>query len=252
MSMDMQAVEDKIVSWLRKQAKDAWCKGAVVGLSGGIDSACVAALCKKAFPDDVQGVIMPCMSNPEDRKHAELLAKKFEIPVAVVDLETAFKDMVKSLTGESYNPAEHKGLVIANIKPRLRMTVLYYYASKLNYLVMGTDNKSEEMIGYFTKYGDGGVDLLPIVDLYKRDIRKLAEHLGVPREIITKKPSAGLWSGQTDEGEMGLSYDELDDILEAIELGKDLSKKDPLKVEKVKKMMKISDHKRKMPPGCEL
>ncbi len=252
MSMDMQIVEDKIVEWLRKQVKDAWCKGAVVGLSGGIDSACVAALCKKAFPNDVQGVIMPCMSNPEDREHGELLAKRFDIPLVVVDLETAFKDLFKSLTGESYNPAEHKGLIVANIKPRLRMTVLYYYASKLNYLVMGTDNKSEEMIGYFTKYGDGGVDLLPIVDLYKRDIRKLAAHLGVPKDIITKKPSAGLWSGQTDEGEMGLSYDELDDILERMELGKGFEGLDPAKVEKVKKMVRNSEHKRRMPPGCKL
>ncbi|MBN2459176.1 NAD(+) synthase [Candidatus Woesearchaeota archaeon] len=250
--MDVQATEKHIVAWIRKQAQDAGCKGVVVGLSGGIDSAVVGALCKKAFPDNTLGVILPCMSNPDDRKHAEMVAKKFNIPIEIVDIEPAFKAMAKALTGKEHDKEKHKGIEFANIKPRLRMTALYHFANKHNYLVAGTDNKSEAMIGYFTKYGDGGVDILPITSLFKRDVRKLAKHLGVPDEIITKHPSAGLWDGQTDEGEMGITYDELDEILHRIDTGKSLERIDHAKVEKVKMMIEKSEHKRQLPPGCIL
>jgi NAD+ synthase len=194
----MEKKIEEIVNWIKQVVTKANAKGVIVGLSGGIDSACVAALCKKAFPDTTIGVIMPCFSNEQDREHAELVAKEFDVPFEIVNLENPFKTLFKSITGEDYDKNKHKGLTVANIKPRLRMAVLYYFASKNNYLVAGTDNKSEEKIGYFTKYGDGGVDILPIVDLYKRDVRILAKQLGVPDEIITKKPSAGLWENQTD------------------------------------------------------
>jgi len=248
----MKDKAEKIVNWIKKVTDEANAKGIVIGLSGGIDSAVTAALCKKAFPNDVKGVIMPCISNPDDEKYAKIIAEKLDIPFEVVDLEDSFKGFFKLVSKEDYDKEKHKGLATANIKPRLRMTVLYYFASKLNYLVVGTDNKSEEMIGYFTKYGDGGVDILPIVELYKRDVKEMARHLGIPEEIITKKPSAGLWDGQTDEDEMGISYEELDEILSRIEEGKDLNDIEEGKVEKVKKMIRISEHKRKMPPGCEL
>jgi len=250
--MDLQKTENQIVTWIKKQVDDAGCKGIVVGLSGGIDSVVVAALSKKAFPKSTLGIIMPCMSHAEDRKHAELLARKFHIPTQVIDLEDTFKSIVKVLTGKEYDKEKHQGMVFANLKPRLRMTTLYYFAGKHSYLVAGTDNKSEAMIGYFTKYGDGGVDILPITSLYKRDVRKLAKHLGVPKGIITKKPSAGLWEGQTDEGEMGITYDELDEILFRIDTGKDLSGFEKEKVEKVKRMIRLSEHKRHLPPGCKL
>lgn len=250
--MDMKKAEQEIVAWIREQVRDAGSKGTVVGLSGGIDSAIVGALCKKAFPDSTLGIILPCMSNPEDRKHAELVAKKFKIPFEVVDLGNIFKATVKALTGGEHDKEKHKGMAFANLKPRLRMTALYYFANKHNYLVAGTDNKSEAMIGYFTKYGDGGVDILPITSLYKRDVRALAKHLGVPSEVIDKKPSAGLWEGQTDEGEMGITYDELDEILYRLEAGKDLGDFEKEKVEKVKKMIKLSEHKRHLPPSCKL
>jgi NAD+ synthase len=250
--MDMAKIENQISDWIKEQVQEASCKGVVVGLSGGIDSAVVGALCKKAFPNNTLGVILPCMSNPEDRKHAELFAKKFKIPIEVVDLGDTFRAKVKVLTGKNYDQEKHKGIEFANIKPRLRMTALYYFANKHNYLVAGTDNKSEAMIGYFTKHGDGGVDILPITSLYKRDVKKLAKHLGVPEEIINKKPSAGLWEGQTDEGEMGITYDELDEILYRLDTGKDLSDFEKEKVEKVKRMIKLSEHKRHLPPGCKL
>lgn len=248
----MKDVEEKIIIWIKEAVNKANAKGIVVGLSGGIDSSVTAALCKKAFPDNVQGVIMPCKSNPTDMEHAKLIAEKLDIPFEVIELEDSFKAMFKTVGKEEYDETKHDGLAVANIKPRLRMIVLYYFASKLGYLVVGTDNKSEEMIGYFTKYGDGGVDILPIVDLYKRDVRELAKHLGIPEEIIDKKPSAGLWDGQTDEDEMGLSYDELDEILDRLDKGKDLSDIEKEKVEKVRKMIAISEHKRCMPPGCKL
>ena len=250
--IEMKEKTDIIVDWIKKMVTEANAKGVVVGLSGGIDSSCIAVLCKKAFPENTKGIILPCISNETDKEHAELVAKKFNIPFDVVDLEENFKMLIKSVTGENYDKAKHKGLAIANIKPRLRMTVLYYFANKHNYLVVGTDNKSEEKIGYFTKYGDGGVDILPIVELYKRDVKRLAKHLNIPEEIITKKPSAGLWENQTDEDEMGLTYEELDEILDRLEQRKDLSDIEPSKVEKVKRMIAVSEHKRKMPQGCKL
>ena len=140
-------------------------------------------------------------------------------------------------------------LAKANLKPRLRMLVLYYFANKLNYLVCGTGNKSEIMAGYFTKHGDGATDILPIGDLLKKEVRKLAKELGIPEHIITKPPTAGLWPGQTDEGEMGITYPELDDILERLENKRKqvLPKK---KVDKVKEMIKSSEHKRQGPKIC--
>ena len=127
------------------------------------------------------------------------------------------------------------------------MSVLYYFANSLNYLVVGTGNRSEFQIGYFTKYGDGGCDILPLAGLLKREVRKLAKDLGIPNEIIVRPPSAGLWKGQTDEGEIGLEYDDLDRCLVAIKNGKTkgIEKKS---LAKVKSMVRASDHKRKMPP----
>lgn len=250
--MKMEEKVEKIKSWIQEKVKEANSEGIIVGLSGGIDSACVAVLSKKAFPNNVKGIIMPCFSNPQDREHAELLAKKFDIPYEVVDLEGSFKTLVKASEKEEYQKDKHQGLHFANVKPRLRMTTLYYFANKLNYLVAGTDNKTESMLGYFTKYGDGGVDILPISSLFKRDVRELAKHLEVPEEIITKKPSAGLWEGQTDEDEMGLSYEEVDDILEKIEKSECLTHINEEKLTKVKKMITATEHKRNLPPACEL
>ena len=239
MDKDLNEVKVLIVEWIRKNIQEAGAGGAVVGLSGGVDSSVVAVLAKEALGDKMLGVIMPCESKDEDADHAKKLAEQFGMTTEFVDLDPAFKTMKHSL------PPGNR-MADANVKPRLRMLTLYYFANLHNYLVLGTDNRAELMTGYFTKHGDGGVDVLPIAGIYKKDVRELARILGVPDEIVTKPPSAGLWQGQTDEGEMGITYDELDRILIAIERN-ETEGVDPTKLEKVKGMMKRSEHKRKLP-----
>ena len=244
MDKDMNDVIERIAAWLQKKIGEAGAKGAIVGLSGGVDSSVVAALAKKAFGDDMLGIAMPCHSDEEDGEHAGMLAEKLGIRTESVDVGPAFDAMKKGLPPGG-------GLADANLKPRLRMAVLYYFANKHNYLVLGTDNKVELMVGYFTKFGDGGVDILPIASFYKREVVEMARALGVPEPIITKPPSAGLWSGQTDEEEMGITYDELDSILSAIDKG-ETGDIDPEKLEKVRSMVKKSEHKRRLPEIFEL
>ncbi|TYO97949.1 NAD(+) synthase [Desulfallas thermosapovorans] len=207
--MQIENLAKKIEGWLLEQVSDRGAKGFVVGLSGGIDSAVVAALCRNVCPQNTLGVIMPCYSNPEDARHAQLLAESIGIEYKTVILDKPFAEMVKLLTGEDFNP-DNKDLAIANIKPRLRMTTLYYHAARRQSLVVGTGNRSELTVGYFTKYGDGGVDLLPIANLVKKQVVELARLLEIPAPIINKPPSAGLWEGQSDEKEMGITYEELD------------------------------------------
>lgn len=232
--MDAAKVAAFLVEWLKERGAQARTDGAVFGLSGGIDSAVVGALCKQAFPEDCQGLVMPCHSDPRDREDALMVARTFGIPVETVDLgpvydlylttlRSALRMTLVNQTGvgqgwasgqvvELASRVEERraNLADANLKPRLRMTTLYFFANNLNRLVVGTGNRSELTVGYFTKYGDGGVDLLPLGGLVKTQVRELAEYLGVPRRVIDKPPSAGLWQGQTDEGEMGASYAELD------------------------------------------
>lgn len=228
-----------IIDWMREKVEDAGAKGLVIGLSGGIDSSVVAVLSKMAFPDNVLGVVMPCNSITKDTEHGLLVAETFNIPVHKIDLTDTFNMLLTNI--KAIDRTEPHQLAVANIKPRLRMTTLYYYSGLYNYLVAGTGNRSELEIGYFTKYGDGGVDMEPIGHLLKVDVRELARHLGVPKEIIEKSPSAGLWEGQTDEDEMGITYDELDKYILTGQ-GTDEVKN------KVGRLKKISEHKRNMPP----
>lgn len=208
LKLDYEHVEKVLIEWLKGKVKDANAKGVVFGLSGGIDSSVAGILAKKAFPDNTLALIMPCYSNKQDKIDALKLAKKFNIDYEVKNLNNLF-DSFKELVGAKKQESQ-ANLALANAKPRLRMVTLYYYSAQNNYLVLGTDNWSELKVGYFTKYGDGGIDLTILGRLVKTEVRELAKHLGVPQEIIDKKPSAGLWADQTDEGEMGLSYEELD------------------------------------------
>jgi NAD+ synthase len=238
-------MRSKIISWIKQQVKDSGAKGIVLGLSGGIDSAVVAALAKKAVgSNNLLVLFMPCNSNPQDLKDAKLVARKLGLKSKLVDLSTVYNNFLKVVPGAN-------SLARGNLKPRLRMSTLYYFANKLNYLVCGTGNKSELLVGYFTKYGDGGVDILPIADLFKRQVRQLAKELKIPQAIITKPPTAGLWQGQTDEGEMGITYNELDDILDRFcNHKKQIAGNN--KVNKIKKMYKNSEHKRKGAEICRI
>lgn len=231
-------VTDFLVDWLKKKAAESHTKGYVVGLSGGIDSAVVALLCKRAFPDNTLGVIMNCHSDFMDSAHAKLLADKGDVSYEEVFLDKVFDEL---LIATHSDLSKESLLTLANIKPRLRMTTLYYYASKHNYLVAGTGNRPEMKIGYFTKFGDGAVDIEPIIHLTKGEVRDLGRYLGVPDVIINKAPSAGLWEDQTDEEELGISYEDLDRYLLTGEA-------DPAVKKKIEHLAKTSDHK-KHPPA---
>ncbi len=239
-----------LVQWLRDRAEAAGAHGFVLGLSGGIDSAVVARLCQMATPNRVLGVILPCYSHAQDEADAYVMADAFGIPTAKVDLSGPFD----ALTGELHAAIKNLPRTVhvtdikqqmpeANIKPRLRMTSLYFIANSLNYLVAGTGNRSELTLGYFTKYGDGGCDVLPIGALLKSEVRSLAKELSVPKAIINKPPSAGLWIGQTDEAEMGFSYDTLEKYLT-----EGPSAVPPETAARIETLRRTSDHKRATPP----
>jgi len=198
-----------LVNWIGAEVTAGGGGGAVFGLSGGIDSAVVAALAKKAFPHHTLGVVMPCHSEPQDAADGALVAHHFGVAVTTVDLGPVYDLLLETLAASSSDLPESR-LATANLKPRLRMTTLYAFANQLGYRVLGTGNRSEIAVGYYTKYGDGGADLLPLGSLVKSEVRELARRLGVPERIIDKPPSAGLWADQTDETEMGLTYEELD------------------------------------------
>ncbi|RZN37003.1 MAG: NAD+ synthase [Methanophagales archaeon ANME-1-THS] len=251
--MQSSELASRISEWIKERVVEAGAQGIVLGMSGGLDSSVTAVLCKRAFPDTTLGLIMPCLSSEEDITHANLIASKFHIATKVIDLSDIFKSFLNLLEDEDYDRSVRGpiSLAVANLKPRLRMICLYYFANTLNYLVVGTGNKSEIAIGYFTKYGDGAVDLLPLGDLLKTEERKLAAELEIPEEIIAKVPTAGLWAGQTDEGEIGMSYEVLDGIIAALERGEVSSihrKFEPVMVERVKRMMEKSRHKREKIP----
>ncbi|MCL6472738.1 MAG: NAD(+) synthase [Firmicutes bacterium] len=243
MDFDPRKEEERIVAWLKDYLEQSGLNGLVVGLSGGIDSAVVAALCKKASPNNVLGIIMPCHSNPEDMKHAKLVAERFAIQTKTVPLDNVYDAFLNLLDPEALFK-DRKDLAVANLKPRLRMVTLFFNANRLNYVVAGTGNRSEATVGYFTKYGDGAVDILPIAHLVKTQVRMLAEHLGVPREVIDKPPSAGLWGGQTDEAEMGVTYEQLDSYILTGKADEEVKKR-------IEAMIKSSEHKRRMPPKVE-
>jgi NAD+ synthase len=244
-SPDPTALIENISHWIRHQVKMAGVPGIVVGLSGGLDSSVVGVLCRRALEDAeaVRGLILPCHSDPLDAAHARRLAQQFEIPTETIDLDPVFDLLVSILP-----PAGR--LSVANLKPRLRMMVLYYYANELGFLVVGSGNRTELLSGYFTKYGDGGVDLLPLGGLFKTEVRALGEALGIPTEILEKPPGAGLWPGQTDEGEMGVSYAELDRALAALRGSQTDGGRDEV-VERVRRMVSRSRHKRTPIPICE-
>jgi len=257
---DALALADQMIDWLKQRLAESGAKRFVLGISGGIDSAVVAGLCARAAgPERVLGVMMPSSSNPDDLVEAEKVVEAFGIRHTTIELtsvtdtfygsvpgaETLFTDILHEDAGTNLNARFQ--LATANVRPRLRMMTLYYVANLAQGIVVGTGNKSEAMIGYFTKYGDGGVDIMPLIDLYKYEVRAVASVIGVPESVITRPPSAGLWEGQTDEKEIGLTYDQLDATLAMIEAG-DTSAADPAMLKRVEGMSRSSAHKRQPVP----
>jgi NAD+ synthase len=238
--MNTEQLAEKLILWIRDKVSAARCRGVVIGISGGLDSSVLAVLCHRAFPQSMLGLLMPCYSSQGDTEHARTMVSKFSIPIKIVVLDIVFDTLLKSLTDDSVDPSVSR-LVEGNLKARLRMLTLYYFANKLKYMVAGSGNRSELSIGYFTKYGDGGVDILPLGDLVKGQVKELGSFLSIPQEIIDKPPSAGLWQGQTDEGDLGLSYDELDRYLITGKASNELR-------ERIKTMIATSYHKRLPPP----
>ncbi len=236
--MDVERTAGFLSGWIAEKVREAGAAGAVVGVSGGIDSAVVLALCKRALGDNVLGLVLPCHNQGRDVDDAGLVLRHFNARGKTVLLDTVFDELMSAVGEEGTG---RRDLAVANIMPRLRMIALYYHANKLNYLVAGTGNKSELAVGYFTKYGDGGVDILPIGGLVKEQVRALAAHLGVPRRVIDKPPSAGLWPGQTDEGEMGITYRDIDTYLLTGSGDRDV-------IARIEAMRLKSDHKRKPAP----
>ena len=259
-SVDAEKLASDVSAWLRAKLDESGARTFVMGLSGGIDSAVVCGLAVRAAgADRVLGVIMPSASNPDDAVSAARVASAFGVKTLTVDLTSlaqtfhssmpteAALDALRILPEETDDIEARRKLATANVRPRLRMTTLYYVANLVKGIVVGTGNKSEAMIGYFTKYGDGGVDLFPIIDLYKFEVRAVAAHIGVPQSVIDRPPSAGLWQGQTDEDEIGLTYAQLDDALQAIEAG-DTSGINPEVLARVTSLNAGSAHKRKPVP----
>lgn len=230
-------------------------EGLVVGLSGGIDSTVASYISVQTIEkENILGLIMPSeTTTTEDLEDAILVAERLGIKKKIIPIDGFLKQFnelnIGSISDKKTKTAK------ANLKARLRMMLLYYHANSMNRLVLGTGNKSELMVGYFTKYGDGGVDLLPLGDLYKTDVQKIAKYLEIPENIIKKPPSAGLWSGQTDEEEMGITYTLLDKILYLL-TDKNLEHNqvaDELEIPeqevlRIKSMMESAEHKLVPPP----
>lgn len=243
----------KIQGFIKRKVKESRAKGVVIGLSGGVDSSLVCALAAKALGSRrVLGVMMPdSSSDHKDLHDSKNLAKLLKVRFKTHSIAKILKAFDV--------PGKKDKKSLGNMKARIRMCILYSYANSLDYLVLGTGNRSELLSGYFTKYGDGGVDALPIGSLYKTKVWEMARELGLPDELISKAPSAGLWKGQTDEKEMGIKYATLDSILHLM-----TEKRMPLEkisrhanisksvVSRVAKMVSQSKHKLSMPEICSL
>jgi len=228
---DYRALAEAMGCWIKQVLAGASASGFVVGLSGGLDSAVSAALCTEALGNEsVLGLIIPCLSEKADTDDGVRVAEHLGIEYRIINLSPVFHSFVDAgLLGDA------SVMNLANIKSRLRMAMLYAYSSER--LVLGTSNYSEILVGYWTKWGDGAADLLPIGRLYKDEVRKLAAVLGLPRWIIDRVPSAGLWPGQSDEEEMGVTYSEIRTFFEGGKMSEEAAKE-------IQQMVKATEHKR--------
>ncbi|ABW01936.1 NAD+ synthase [Caldivirga maquilingensis] len=252
LNVNYDYIERRIVDFIRTYVNSVGAKGAVIGLSGGIDSSVTASLLVRALgKDKVLALIMPYKTTPpEDVKDAIQLAQMLGVKYDVVNIDPIRASFSSTI------PAFKESEIVANgnILARIRMTILYYYANLNNMIVAGTGDKSELLIGYFTKYGDGGVDILPIGDVYKSQVRMLGRRLGLPDSIVTKPSSPRLWEGQTAEGELGVSYADIDVILHALvdlrmnpQKAQEATGKPLNLIEQVWRRVVTTEHKRRTP-----
>lgn len=286
---DPSKFEDKAVEFIKEKVKELERDGALLGISGGVDSAVVACLAKKALGNRIIGFILPERdSSPESIEHARLVADTFRIKTITFDISPMLEfvgaySLVPDLMHKKRENAERvirsaysflppflkpfsRGLLgvkeillrgptaYYRIKHRLRMVILYFYAEKMNYAVLGTTNRSEELTGFFVKYGDSATDIAPIACLYKTEVFRLAKYLGVPSPILSKPPSPDLIPGITDELAMGMKYETIDKILMGFEEGlseREIARKEDIslrKIREVKRMMEKSYHMRRHLP----
>jgi len=250
--IDSPKIEKKIAKFIRENIKSAGLKGAILAVSGGIDSAVALNCTVEAIGNEnviaihmPESDITPHIDTSDVMQHCNCLG----VTCNMVDITQMLHVIRDSLP--FFNPEDR--VVYGNIKSRLRMLVSYYFANKFNRMVIGTSNKTELLTGFFTKYGDGGVDIMPLADLYKTQIRQLARYLEIPDNIITKPPSPGFFPGQTDEKELGVSYDILDLILFSLDRGIEAEKiSEQLKIDlslvkSIVERVKVNRHKREFP-----
>ena len=231
--MELKEYLLEIEKFLQEYLEQSHCKGYVLGLSGGVDSSLVAAIARKAVgKDKLHCYAIDVESNKADIEDAKKVAEELDLNLEVINLTETYHSYLKTLKGE-----EFIRLTKSNLKVRMRMVALFAYAQEHSSLVLGTDNMDERYVGYFTKYGDGAADLLPIVYLTKGEVREAAKLYGLSDVLADRIPTAGLFEGQTDETEMGISYKDLDDFL----LGKKVEKSVE---ERILHLHKISEHKR--------
>ena len=249
LSINPEEISIIISDFIKTYVKNSGCKGVILGLSGGIDSAVTAILCKNVLGrKNTNCVFLPDEATPKiDIKHIDMIVKKYNLKCEKKYIDDYIKNINNFLIKKTNN------YVLANVKARIRMIILYEYANITNKIVCGTSNKSELLIGYFTKYGDGGVDILPIGDLYKTQVLEIAKYLKISEEIIYKPPSSGLIKDQTDEAELKINYKNLDLILSGLERKIDLltiskiTKISISDIKRIKNMRIKSQHKRRSP-----
>ena len=208
--LDMQKTVETVSSFIKDKLEESKAEKIVIGLSGGIDSSVVAYLSARAVKNDkIIGLVLPSeTSSSEDIEDAVKVAEELKIEYKILHVDELIKPFPQMCP-----ECSKSNLANGNLKARVRMMLLYYHSNAMEGIVAGTGNRTELLVGYFTKYGDGGVDILPIGDLYKTEVKEVASYLGIPKNIIDKAPTAGLWTGQTDEKELGIKYEPLDKML---------------------------------------
>ncbi|WP_284012997.1 NAD+ synthase [Halobaculum litoreum] len=250
---ELDRVRDHVTDFIAGRVEAAGAEGAVLGLSGGIDSTTVAYLAVEALgAERLRGLVMPgSVNTDENMSDAERVAEELGIEYDVVEIEPIAEAFYDALP-----EAADAKMAESNVRVRVRAVLNYFAANADDRIVLGTGNRSEALTGYFTKYGDQAVDCNPIGTLYKQQVRQLAAHVGVPRDLVMKTPSAEMWTGQTDEEELGLDYDTLDAVL-ALHIDGPLSTAATVRaldvtaeqVARVEELYESSAHKRAMPPA---